>query len=130
MRLFLTVLITLIAVPAMAQNTQPISVSLAECSVIFKVLRTTAAQKGKSQEQLDKLRRGSETFLNAARAEAEKEQKPEGFVDDELPRLTTKWDERWLSASNTTLIANMSENMDWVQYCGKLGKYKGILPIK
>lgn len=130
MRLLLILLISITTFPAMAQNTQPISVSLAECSVIFKVLRVTAAQRGKTQEQLDKLRKGSEIFLDTARTEAEKEQQPEGFIDDELPRLTDKWDNRWLSASDTTLLANMSENMEWVQYCGKLGKHKGILPIK
>ncbi len=129
-RLILTCILAVIGTPSMAQNTQPISVSLAECSVIFKVMRISAAQKGKSQEQLDKLKKGSEVFLNEAYKQAESEGQASGYIAEQLPRLGEKWDSRWLSASTATLMANMNENMDWVQYCGKLGKHKGILPVK
>ncbi len=130
MRFLAALLLILTASPALAQNTQPISKSLAECSVIFKVMRITAAQKNKPQEQLDKLQKGSDVFLEAAYDEAKTEGQAEGYIDGELPALNEKWDKRWVSGTDLEILGYMQENIEWTQYCGKLGKHKGFLPIK
>ena len=130
MRLLLALFVISISTPALAQNKQPISKSLAECSVIFKVMGITAAQKNKPQAQLDKLKKGSKVFRQAAYKQAEQEGQPAEYIDNELPVLYEKWDKRWVSGSDLEILGYMPENMEWTKYCASLGRDKGILPIK
>ena len=114
-----------------AQAQQPISVSLAECSVIFNVMSITAEQKGKPAKQINGMREASAALKQGAIIEAQAEGQPDGttYINSKMPALIQKWDMRWLSVSTADLIKNMPENMEWVQYCGKLGKDRGLLPI-
>lgn len=130
MRIFLVLILLTAGAPAWAQNKQPISKSLAECSVIFKVMGITAGQKAKPQEQLDKFQKGSDVFLETAYKEASQEGQPENYIDGELPGLNEKWDKRWISGSDLEILGYMPENIEWTKYCAALGKDRGILPIQ
>ena len=111
---------------------QPISVSLAECSVIYNVTSITAEAKGKSVEQVSTMREMSDVFRNASYSSAEDEGQVNGqaYIHEELPALEQKWDERWLNEDDMKALSYMKENMEWVSYCGKLGKDRGLLPLK
>lgn len=74
----------------------------------------------------------SDIFKEDAEKQAVSEGQPNGqaYINANMPELLDKWDKRWLSASTAQLLRNMPENMEWVKYCGKLGKSRGLLPIK
>ena len=115
-----------------AQASQPISVSLAECSTIFEVMSISAAEKGKPDKQIQRMRKGAEAFKNDAykRASTEGRSDAKSFIDNKLIELNQKWTERWLTSSDMKALSQMDETMEWVQYCAALGKERKILPIK
>ncbi|MFK7839882.1 MAG: hypothetical protein AB8B83_06070 [Bdellovibrionales bacterium] len=115
-----------------AYAAQPISVSLAECSVIYGVTSITAEEKGKPEEQINAMRRMSEVFEDASYEQAEAEGQSDGkaFIESRMQGLVDKWHERWLSDDHVKALSLMKENMEWVGYCGALGKDRGLLPLK
>ena len=112
-------------------GSQPISVSMAECAAIFKVTATTAEEKGKSAQKVSEMRRGADAFLSAAHAQAETEgaSNVSRYVADAHAEKLAKWEERWLGGSDVAFIMDVSENLEWVQYCAKMGKSYGVLPL-
>ncbi|NCT41199.1 MAG: hypothetical protein GW778_06025 [Alphaproteobacteria bacterium] len=115
-----------------ARAAQPISISLAECSVIYNVVSMTAQAKGKPETQIKALRKTSDAYKDAAATQAKAEGQSDGkaYIDKQLPALIEKWDERWLSGDDVKVLSHMKENWEWVQYCGKLGKDRGLLPLQ
>ncbi len=111
-----------------AQNKQPISVSMAECSVIFSMV---AENSGKEEKKVKGLRKGADLFQKHAviEAKAENQPDPEAYVKSNTAKLVKKWDERLMS-EEIKMLFYMSESMEWIQYCGKLGKDRGFLPVK
>ncbi|MEM6932461.1 MAG: hypothetical protein AAF526_02635 [Pseudomonadota bacterium] len=120
----LTVLVALACVEA-AEARQPISVSLAECAVIYEELGRSETRKRGVTERSRKAENATEVFLTAAeeQAEAEGRADPAGFVSGWVPKHRAKWDDAFGS------VLKFSENMEWVEYCGALGKDRGLLPI-
>ena len=114
------------------QASQPISISMAECSVIFDVLSITAEKRNKPQKNIDQMKRGAAIFKDAAykQASSEGQAEPKAYIDNELTRLNKKWSDRWLNASQDQFIKAAEENLQWVQYCSKLGRERMLLPAQ
>jgi hypothetical protein len=115
-----------------AHAAQPISVSLAECAVIYNVTSIRAEEKGKPEQQILTMRKMSDVFKKAAYKTAVREGRDDGtsYIDAKLPALQSKWNERWRGGDDMKALSLMKKNMEWVQYCGKLGKDRGLLPLK
>lgn len=118
----LTALAFCIAGAAQAQNRQPISTSLTECSVIFTELADLGTRRGKDQAMTDAALVSASLFIVEARAQAGREgvSEPYGHVQAEQARLTEKWSGRFSS------LRLLGENKDWIDYCRALGKSRGL----
>ena len=138
MRLAIAVMTGLLALGACGKAgeaksaSQPISESMAECAAIFNVTALTAERKGKSAQQVSAMREGAGAFREAAvkRAGVEGASRPEADVRKTYAEKYAKWEARWLGSSDAAFILDARENLDWVQYCGKMGKAHGVLPVR
>ena len=110
---------------------QPISESMAECAAIFEVTAISADDKGKPDRQITAMHEGAYAFRKAAvmRASQEGVANPKAFVAATYNAKRKKWGARWLDSSDAAFILDASENLDWVRYCGKMGKAHGVLPV-
>ena len=111
---------------APAPARQAISISLLECGEIFDHMADSAETRGsRPAKDIVAMRKAGERFRYAATAEAKHEGKddPSAFIAKSRPDLTKKWQGRF---AKPTLL---SENIEWVKYCGALGKDRGVLPI-
>ncbi len=107
---------------AQAQNRQPISTSLAECSVIFTELAELGSRRGKDDDTVNAALVSASLFVVEAREQADLEghTDPYRHIHSEQDRLTEKWDGRFSS------LLRLSENKDWIDYCRALGENRGI----
>lgn len=107
---------------AHAQNRQPISKSLTECSVIFTELAELGTRRNKDQTTIDAALASAALFVVEARSQATQENVPDPYkyVQSEQTRLLEKWDGRF----GRPLLLN--ENKDWIDYCRALGKDRGL----
>lgn len=114
------------------QAAQPISESMVECSVIYELFSETAAQKNKSAKQIEIMQKSSKAFIAASYVQAKNEKRPDvnQYVDDVFAEKMAHWEDRIFKSSDLDFVANSKDMFDWVQYCGKMGKAKGILPVK
>lgn len=121
--------------PANAQ-TQDLSKSLTECALVFEVNKSMALSKGKSAQDVRFHDEAVSRFLNAAVTQSEKEGQPEPktHIKSLYTEMSPKWAEKYAGISDFktagSAIKNTKEIMDWIGYCGSLGKKIGILPIK
>ena len=105
---------------------QAISVSLVECGEIFDNMADSVEARGsRPVSDIARMRKAGVRFRDAARTEATREGRsdPATFVAQTRPELNEKWQGRFAKMSLLT------ENMEWVKYCGALGKDRGVLPI-
>ena len=119
---FAIVLIGLTTIGSAALASQPISTSLAECSVIFTELAEVAERRNKPKDDISAVIRSATVFERAAFDQAKREGRPDPYdhVLSDLNRLTKKWHGRF---GKITLV---QENKDWIDYCRSLGKNRGL----
>ena len=125
------------AVPAQAEK-QALSKSLMECSLVFEVNKNMAKDMGRVREKdvLKKYDKAIEAFRDASEDEARKEGVPNrlSYMKDMEKELRPKWQEKYGTIAQMTdvtkLPKEMEDIMDWIEYCSKLGKNLGFLPIK
>lgn len=135
--LFALSLLALTALPAAAQTegqSRPISKNLTECTVIFQVYGLMAKNQGKSEEMIGYFDKAAARFRDAALENAEKEgtADPKQHVTDAYNELLPKWQKKYaaISGEDVTLMAEETKNiMEWVNYCGSLGRKINILPL-
>ncbi|TMV10245.1 hypothetical protein FGK63_04055 [Ruegeria sediminis] len=121
-RQFTVALAICVAGAAQAQNRQPISTSLTECSVIFTELADLGARRGKDEDTVNAALVSASLFLVEAREQAGREgtSEPYGHIQSEQDRLAEKWEGRFSS------LILLNENKDWIDYCRALGKNRGL----
>ena len=104
-----------------AAEAQPISESLAECSVIYGVSADLMAER--RPENADRLAEAEIVFYRAAidAARGEGRRDPGGYTDAVLARKLEKWGDMQL-----VWMATSEEFRDWGDYCRALGKSRGL----
>lgn len=77
------------------------------------------------------MRKMADTYRDDAYKAAQSEGHKDGraYIDERLPALIEKWDERWLTEDHFKALSLMKENMEWVDYCAKLGKERHLIPL-
>lgn len=122
-----------VAGDAKAQS-QAISKSLTECTVIFQVYGLMAKKQGKPEEMIGYFNKAAARFRDAALETAEKEGEadPKQYVSDTYSELLPKWQQKYAAITGDDMVAMAKETkdiMDWVNYCGSLGRKMKILPL-
>lgn len=138
-KLFITAafaLLTLTPQTAKAEEAQKqaISKSMTECTVIFQVYGLMAKNQGKSEEMIGYFDKAAARFRDAAvtRAEAEGIADPKQHISDTYNELLPKWQEKYTAITKGSMVEMTTETkdiMDWVNYCGSLGRKIKILPL-
>ena len=118
---------------AQAQS-QAISKSLTECTVIFQVYGLMAQKQGKPEEMVGHFSKAAARFRDAAleKAEAEGQEDPKQYVSDTYNALLPKWQQKYAAITGDNVVAMVKETKDiteWVEYCGSLGRKIKILPL-
>lgn len=135
--IFALSLLAFAALPSAAQaegQSQAISKSLTECTVIFQVYGLMAKKQGKPEEMIGYFNKAAARFRDAALETAEKEgqQDPKTYVSDTYNELLPKWQKKYAAITGEDVVAMTKETkdiMDWVNYCGSLGRKINILPL-
>jgi len=119
------VVLSTLASAGVAQNVQPISVSLVECGSIFDELAILGEQKGRTGKDVAKMRRAATIFRDEAAVQAGREgiADTSGHVIDTAAKMDEKWQGRF------SQVFKFNENKDWITYCEALGRDRGLLPI-
>lgn len=138
-KLFITAAFTLLTLaPQTAKaeeaQKQAISKSMTECTVIFQVYGLMAKNQGKSEEMIGYFDKAAARFRDAAvtRAEAEGIVDPKQHISDTYNELLPKWQEKYTAITKGSMVEMTTETkdiMDWVNYCGSLGRKIKILPL-
>jgi hypothetical protein len=123
------------AAPAPAEvQSQAISKSLTECTVIFQVYGLMAKKQNKPEEMIGYFNTAAARFRDAALETAEKEgtADPKQYVADTYSALLPKWQQKYaaITGEDVTVMAKETKDiMEWVNYCGALGRKINILPL-
>lgn len=122
-----------VAGDAKAQS-QAISKSLTECTVIFQVYGLMAKNQGKPAELVGHFSQAAARFRDAAleKAEQEGQADPKQYVTDTYNELLPKWQEKYAAITGEDMVAMAKETKsitEWVAYCGSLGRKIKILPL-
>ncbi len=114
-----------IAGTAIAQNSQPISTSLAECSAIFGEVARMGANRGRDRAETARLDMSADLFFDNAiiQAGAEGFEDPDSRVEQTYTAMVEKWSGQFSS------LWNLRKNLDWINYCRALGEDCGFLPL-
>jgi hypothetical protein len=117
------VMLMTMATPGHAR--QAISVSLVECGAIFDELAQVAHRRGRDLADVWQAEDTAERFRAFAITEARREgvRDVQAHINDTIPVMAQKWTGRFAS------ILLLTENKDWIDYCGALGKDRGVLPL-
>ncbi len=123
------------AVPAPAEvQSQAISKSLTECTVIFQVYGLMAKKQDKPEEMIGYFNEAAAKFRDAAVETSEQEGQPDPkqYVTDTYDALLPKWQQKYAALTGedvTAMAKETKEIMEWVDYCGALGRKINILPL-
>lgn len=138
-KLFIMAALTLLALApqtAAAEEApkQAISKSMTECTVIFQVYGLMAKNQGKPEEMIGYFDKAAARFRDAAiaRAEAEGITDSKQHISDTYNALLPKWQEKYTAITKGSMVELTTEAkdiMDWVNYCGALGRKINILPL-
>ncbi len=103
----------------------PLWANLAECSAVFGAVAGFRGYGGASSAELERASEISARLVEAAVAEAEMagQADPAADVASILPYLTTRWKGR------VDNIASVRSNKKWIDYCGRLARQQGVLPL-
>lgn len=124
--------------PAVAEKIeakdQAVSKSMVECTVVFQVYGLRAKDQGKPDEMIGYFDKAAARFRDAAltRAGAEGIADPKQYVSDTYNALLPKWREKYTALTEGSMVEVTTETkdiMDWVNYCGSLGRKINILPL-
>ncbi|WP_281972563.1 hypothetical protein [Ruegeria faecimaris] len=118
----ISALVICFAGAADAQNRQPLSTSLTECSVIFTEQAELRARRNKDQTTTDAVLASAALFVVEARDQAAMEgiKNPYKHIQSAQVRLSETWHVRFGN------LALLNENKDWIDYCRALGKDRGL----
>lgn len=137
-KLFFTLsFITLIALPVTAPaevQPQALSKSLTECTVIFQVYGLMAKKQGKPEQMIGYFNKAAARFRDAALEASEQEGQtdPKQYVTDTYDALLPKWQQKYAALTgedNAAMAKETKDIMEWVNYCGGLGRQVKILPL-
>lgn len=125
----LALALTAAAAGAFAQETPepPTWAYLAECSAVFgAATRATDSYSGSDPEMIAKAGLLSDRFLARAVESAGQagQADPEADVASIMDYLQPRWDNR------IDRIFSVKSNLDWFDYCRRLGLAEGVLPIE
>lgn len=118
-----------------AAESQAISKSLTECTVIFQVYGLMAKDQGKPDNIVAYFNKAAARFRDAAmtQATAENVADPKQYVSDTYTDLLPKWQKKYTAITKGSMVEMTAETkdiMDWVNYCGSLGRKIKILPLE
>ena len=116
------------ALPAWAQNAPepPLWPYLAECSAIFEAAASVSdSYSGAKPEEIAQASEVAERFLAQAVTEAGAvgQKDPAADVDSIMGYLRERWQNR------TSDIFSVPSNLKWIDYCGRLAREHGVLPL-
>jgi hypothetical protein len=116
-----------LAVPGQGETEPqpPLWAYLAECSAVFEVLALADGYAGTSDSQ----RADALTTAGLFLAEAEQEAAADGQADPQgaVASVMGYLRERWQNRSENLL--SLPSNLKWIEYCGRLGRERGLLPL-
>ncbi|MCF1708081.1 hypothetical protein L0V05_04530 [Tabrizicola sp. J26] len=114
--------------PALAETAPepPLWALLAECSAVFEAVGQADGYAGTTEQQRSDAAFVAASFLT----EAEKEAAAAGQADPkaDVASIMGYLRERWSNRSEKLLA--LPSNMKWIDYCGALGRQRGILPLR
>lgn len=118
----------LLAEPAGAETAPaaPTWANLAECSAVFSAVAEVDGDARADQAELAQAYRVAQLFLDHAVASAADagQTDPAADVASIMGYLTERWQNRIEGLLSTP------SNLDWIAYCGNLGREEGILPLQ
>jgi hypothetical protein len=122
MRAGLAVSLVLAAFPASAQE-PPQWAYLAECSAVFRSVALSSGYAKVTDEQIALAEDAAKGFRASAVTAAGKagQEDPEADVASILVYLEPRWENR------IERLFSVKSNLDWIAYCGRLGRDEGVL---
>jgi hypothetical protein len=114
----------LIAAPALAEE-PPLWAYLAECSAVFAAAAQSDGYVRATGDEVALVTRAAEAYLaRAVTAAGEAGQAdPEADVASIMTYLTPRWENR------IGRILSVKSNLNWIDYCRRLGIAQGIVPL-
>jgi hypothetical protein len=116
------------ALPAWAETAPepPLWANLAECSAVFEAAASVSdSYSGAKPEDIARASEVAGRFLAQAVTEASAvgQQDPAADVHSILGHLRERWQNR------TSDIFSVPSNLKWIDYCGRLARQTGVLPL-
>jgi hypothetical protein len=114
----------LLAAPALAEE-PPLWAYLAECSAVFAAAAQSDGYVGATGDEVALVTRAAEAYLAHAVAAAGEagQADPEADVASIMTYLTPRWENR------IDRFLSVKSNLDWIDYCRRLGIDRGIVPL-